>query len=186
MGHEIGYHYEDLTLAKGNIDKAYTSFCNNLELLRQYYPVRTICMHGSPLSKWDSKDIWKKYNYKELGIIAEPYFDIDYHKVFYLTDTGRSWNNNNYSIRDVVNSGFDIKIKNTHHLIGMIASGNFPHKILINTHPQRWHDFGIRWIKELILQNIKNLIKSKNPRQQANSQRLTTNNPSYLLKSSGI
>lgn len=43
-GHEIGYHYEDLPLAKGNIDKAYDSFYRNLEVFRKLYPVKTICM----------------------------------------------------------------------------------------------------------------------------------------------
>ena len=55
-------------------------------------PVKTICMHGSPLSKWDNRDLWKRYNYRDFGIIAEPYFDLDFDEVFYITDTGRSWN----------------------------------------------------------------------------------------------
>ena len=37
-------------------------------------------MHGSPLSKWDSRAIWEKYDYRALGITAEPYFDIDFNK----------------------------------------------------------------------------------------------------------
>ena len=72
LGHEIGYHYEDLALAGGNADKAYESFCRNLEKFRKLVPVTTICMHGSPLSKWDSRAIWDKYDYRPLGITAEP------------------------------------------------------------------------------------------------------------------
>ena len=64
--------------------------------------VKTICMHGSPLSKWDNRDLWKKYDYRDFGIIAEPYFDLDFDEVFYLTDTGRSWNNSKASVRDKV------------------------------------------------------------------------------------
>jgi len=64
MGHEIGYHYENLSTAKGNIDNAYKDFCENLEKLRKLAPIKTICMHGSPSSPYDSKDIWVKYNYK--------------------------------------------------------------------------------------------------------------------------
>src|SRR3972149_2832074 len=70
LGHEIGYHYEDIAIAKGNIDKAYDSFCRNLEKIRKFYPVKTICMHGSPMSKWDSRLIWQKYDYRKLGIIG--------------------------------------------------------------------------------------------------------------------
>ena len=37
LGHEIGYHYEDLALENGNPDKAYNSFCKNLERIREIY-----------------------------------------------------------------------------------------------------------------------------------------------------
>ncbi len=59
-------------------------------------------MYGSPLSKYDNKLLWKYYNYKDFGIIGEPYFDVDFSKVLYLTDTGRRWNGDRVSIRDKV------------------------------------------------------------------------------------
>ncbi len=59
-------------------------------------------MHGSPLSKWDNRDLWKKYDYRDFGIIAEPYFDLDFDEVFYLTDTGRRWDGSSVSVRDKV------------------------------------------------------------------------------------
>ena len=61
-------------------------------------------MHGSPRSPWDSKDLWKKYNYRDYGIIGEPYFDIDFSKVLYLTDTGRHWDGEKVSVRDKVSA----------------------------------------------------------------------------------
>jgi hypothetical protein len=159
LGHEIGYHYEDLSLTNGNIDKAYDSFCRNLEKFRKIYPVKTICMHGSPRSKWDSRRIWDKYDYKKLGIIGEPYFDIDYNEVFYITDTGRKWNKESISVRDKVNSGFDIPIKNTQHLIRLIQQDQLPVQIMLNVHPHRWFDNYWGWTKELVMQNVKNVIK---------------------------
>ena len=71
------------------LDKAIKSFEINLEKLRKLYPVKTICMHGSPLSKFDNRKIWDKFDYRDYGIIAEPYFDVDFDKVFYMTDKGR-------------------------------------------------------------------------------------------------
>jgi len=115
LGHEIGYHYEDIDFAAQNHkikDKrkkikiedlcslAIESFQKNLETLRKIAPVKTICMHGSPLSKFDNKLLWKYYNYKDFGIIGEPYFEVDFLKVLYLTDTGRRWNGGKFSIRD--------------------------------------------------------------------------------------
>lgn len=68
--------------------------------MRTLVPVSTIVMHGSPRSKHDSRDLWKHYDYRSLGIIGEPYFDIDFSKVFYITDTGRCWDGDRYSVRD--------------------------------------------------------------------------------------
>lgn len=159
MSHEFGYHYENLDNCNGDVDKAYEDFCQNLEQYRKFYPVKTICMHGSPLSKCDNRDVWKKYSYKELGIIAEPYFDVDYDEVFYISDTGGKWNNQTSSIRDKVNSGFDIEIKNTQYLIEKVKKDELPNKIMINVHPQRWTNNPILWTKELVWQNTKNFIK---------------------------
>jgi hypothetical protein len=116
-------------------------------------------MHGSPLSKYDNKKIWEKYDHKNFGIIAEPYFDVNFDEVFYITDTGRSWNNSKASVRDKVNSNYDITIKDTHNLIEKIKNNELPDKIMINVHPQRWNDEFIPWASELVRQNIKNVIK---------------------------
>jgi hypothetical protein len=84
------------------LESAYQDFLFNLEKLRQVVPVSTICMHGSPKSKFDNKAIWDKYDYKALGLIGEPYYDMDFDKVFYLTDTGRRWDGWKVSVRDKV------------------------------------------------------------------------------------
>jgi len=88
---------------------AIDDFRLNLEKLRKLYPVKTICMHGSPLSRYDNKELWEKYDYRDYGIIAEPYFDIDFDEVFYLTDTGRAWNNSSASVRDKVLKGEKVR-----------------------------------------------------------------------------
>ena len=106
MGHEIGYHYETMNTSGGDVDEAYVEFCRKLEIFRKLVPIKTICMHGSPLSKYDNRSIWQKYNYKDLGIIGEPYFDIDFNQVLYLTDTGRRWNGDKVSFRDKVSDNF--------------------------------------------------------------------------------
>jgi len=159
LGHEIGYHYEDLAHAHGNFEKAYDQFCKNLELFRTYYPVRTICMHGSPLSRWDNRKLWERYDYRKSGIIAEPYFDTDFRKVFYLTDTGRKWNEIKSSIRDKVESGFDIHIASSFDLIKKLNSGTLPQQIMQNIHPQRWIDDHLLWTQEFVIQNLKNIAK---------------------------
>jgi hypothetical protein len=159
LGHNIGYHYEDVDLTKGDIDKGYISFKTNLEKLRKMAPVKTICMHGSPLSRYDNKRLWDKYNYRDEDIICEPYLDVDFNKVLYLTDTGRRWNNDEVSIRDKVHSAYNLQIKNTNQLINLIQENKLPEQIMINTHPQRWNDNIFYWIRELLAQSVKNQIK---------------------------
>ena len=160
LGHEVSYHYEDMTICNGDVDKSFEHFKEKLELFRKYYPAKTICMHGSPLTKWDNRDLWKKYDYRDLGVIAEPYFDVDYQKVFYITDTGRQWQNDSSNVRDKVNSGYDISIHISDHLMKLFQNGSLPNQVIINTHPHRWFDFGPGWVKELVMQNVKNVAKA--------------------------
>ncbi|MDO9153173.1 MAG: hypothetical protein Q7U47_05610 [Paludibacter sp.] len=101
LGHEIGYHYEDMSICKGNLELSISHFKKQLEYFRQYYPVQTICMHGSPVSKYDNRDLWQKYNYRDFNIIGEPYFDfLQSNDVIYFTDTARRWNGVKFNIRD--------------------------------------------------------------------------------------
>ena len=90
-GHEIGYHYEDLHLSRGDKAAAYALFQSHLEMFRAIVPVSSICMHGSPTSRWNNLSLWDHYEYRSHGIHLEPYLDIDYTGALYLTDTGRSW-----------------------------------------------------------------------------------------------
>ena len=159
LGHEIGYHYENLSDFKGNYEDAIDDFKNELAKLRQITPIKNIAMHGSPISKWDNRLLWNKYNYKDYGIQSEPYFDLDFNKIFYLTDAGRSWNNKKVSIRDKVQTEFDVKVNNSDKLIDLIHSNRFPHIAMINMHPHNWSNNLFNSIFILLWQNIKNLIK---------------------------
>ena len=165
LGHEIGYHYESLTTCDGDIDAAYTDFCKNLESLRKLVPVKSICMHGSPRSSWDSKDIWKKYDYRGVGITYEPYLDTDFSIYFYLTDTGRRWDGFKVSVRDKIPQYQDIWIQqglvfhSTDDILKGLREKRIPRHLMLTVHPQRWNPFGFAWCKEMVLQNAKNVIK---------------------------
>lgn len=165
LGHEIGYHYESLTTCNGDMEAAYRDFCDNLEKLRKLAPVTSICMHGSPKSKWDSRDLWKHYNYHELGITFEPYLDTDFSKTFYLTDTGRCWDGFKVSVRDKIPVYQDEWIKkglvfhSTDDIIKAIREDRLPKHLMMTTHPQRWTDYPWEWIKEMVTQKMKNVAK---------------------------
>lgn len=160
LGHEIGYHYETMYTCNGNVDKAYEEFCRNLKKFREIASIATICMHGSPFSKYDNRAIWEKYDYKKLGIIGEPYFDIDFKTVLYLTDTGRCWDGNKVSIRDkVMQTSLQKKyhFKSTTDIINNLDA--LPNQMMLTFHPQRWSNNYYEWFKELVMQNAKNKIK---------------------------
>lgn len=159
LDHEIGYHYENLTTCKGNFSEAIKDFEANLKNLRKLAPVTTACMHGSPLSKYDSKDIWKSYNYKDFGIIGTPYFDVDFDKIFYLTDTGRRWDGQNVSVRDKVKTSIQQTYHSTDQIILALKRKELPNQIMFTFHPQRWHENINSWMNEMILQGIKNIFK---------------------------
>lgn len=167
LGHEIGYHYEDMAIAKGDAEKAFAHFQQWLTYFRQFYPVQTICMHGAPTSQYDGRDLWKQYNYCDLDIIGEPYFDADFAQMLYLTDTGRCWDGYKVSVRDKIPVHQDEWIRRGwvfHHTDDIIRfiqtqpQQQLPN-IMFTTHPQRWTNSPIAWWRELILQNIKNIIK---------------------------
>ena len=159
MGHEIGYHYEDLDLAKGDPHKAIQLFTAHLAKLRKLVPVHSICMHGSPRSSYDNREIWNHFRYQDFDIDVEPYFDIDYKKVFYLTDTGRRWNGFKFSVRDKVENNFDLTFQSTHEIIECLEAGKFPDKVLFNFHPQRWTNNDLIWWQDTIVQTFKNSVK---------------------------
>ena len=165
LGHEIGYHYEDMAIAQGDAEQAFAHFKKQLAYFRQFYPVRTICMHGAPTSKWDGRELWKHYDYRQEGIVGEPYCDVDFSQVFYLTDTGRCWDGYKVSVRDKIPQYQDQwtaqgwVYSTTQQLIRAIQKKQLPTRIMITTHPQRWTDNLLAWVKELVMQSVKNAIK---------------------------
>jgi hypothetical protein len=238
LGHEIGYHYDDLSECHGDYQKAIKRFETNLNYLRQFGPVTTMTMEGAPRSKYDNRRLWlgrmeelskekgrrrdgektrwgedemgksgeevngrsgehengeihhplspspplfltpspthalshsrplphPLFNYHKFGITTEPYFDLDFDKIFYLTDTGRRWDGWKVSVRDKVPQQEEwikqgLVFRSTNDIIKAANEGRLPDKIMITFHPQRWTDNPIRWIKELLMQSVKNQVK---------------------------
>lgn len=165
LGHEIGYHYEDMTIAHGDIDRAMAHFRQSLATMRMHAPIETICMHGSPKSPYDSRDLWHKYSYRDEGILGEPYFDMDFSQCLYLTDTGRCWDGYKVSVRDKIPAHQDEWIQRgwvfhtTDDLIHFLRTANHLPNLMITTHPQRWVSQPAQWLWEMVSQKLKNLIK---------------------------
>lgn len=165
LGHEIGYHYEDMSICEGDTQKAIAHFERQLAYFRQFYPVKTICMHGAPRSRFDGKELWESFDYHDYGIIGEPYFDVDFSQVFYLTDTGRRWDGFNVSLRDKVPVyqdewiGKGLVYHCTDDIIRAVENGSFSKHLMMTTHPQRWTNQRGEWLWEYLSQSAKNVVK---------------------------
>ena len=159
LSHEVGYHYEDLSLAKGDYKKAIQLFNKHLKVIRQIVPVKTIAMHGRPLSRFNNLDLWKHYDFKNSDLIGETFLSIDYSDIYYFTDTGRNWYENKNNLRDFTESKIPQQnIKNTDNLIQFIKN-NSKNKIAIATHPERWNNNKLEWIIYYIIDFIVIVIK---------------------------
>lgn len=167
LGHEIGYHYENLSevhnknlvLSEDVYDRAFDNFKENLIKLRNIYPVKSIVMHGRPLSNWDNRLLWKKYDYHNFGISSELYLDIDFNEVLYITDASRSWNNGSFNRRDKVNTKYDFQFDHTMDIVDSIDQSSLPARIIINAHPEHWAKTDSEWFRIWLVRKIKNFIK---------------------------
>lgn len=163
MGHELGYHYEDLVFANGDFDRAISTFRENLSYFRTYGTVETVCMHGSSSSPYDNRDMWKQITLSKEGLLGEPYLSINFDEVFYLTDTGYGWDGHKTAVRDVVKSSFDLSFHKTDELIEAINAGKFPNKTMILAHTL-WTDSFLKWnfifFRELFRNKIKRISRN--------------------------
>ena len=160
LGHEIGYHYEDLAVTNGDREAAYKRFQDQLKLMRKYAPVTTISMHGVPLSRWDPRDLWDTHDYRSEKILAEVYRDIDYSKFIYLTDTGRGWNRVSTSFRDIASVAHMPSFPGTEALIANILKQEVSGLVALTLHPERWANSWSEWIYQLFRQSAANTVKT--------------------------
>jgi hypothetical protein len=164
LGHEIAYHYESLTDAKGNLEKAIRDFQNNLAKLRKLAPISTISMHGRPFSSYDNKDIWKDgKNHQKLidhyKILGEIYLDIDYSDIAYINDTGRNWRIRKANRRDLVDSNVLLDFRNGRSLLVYLNEQPHP-KLVFQIHPERWSEQNFEYIVQYSKDKTINLLKT--------------------------
>ena len=144
MGHEIGYHYEVLSKTKEDYEKAIDLFEKELAEFRKICDIKTICMHGRPLSRYDNRDLWKNYDFRDFGIIGEAYLSCG-NEVNYYSDTGRSWSSKN-NIRDIMPGNKKTIIADTTDDIIDLIKNNKLDNIYILTHPERWSSNNFNWV----------------------------------------
>jgi hypothetical protein len=160
MGHEIGYHYEVLSRAKGDLGKAIKLFEKDVNKFKNICNLKTICMHGSVLSRHDGRDMWKYYDFRDFGLTGEAYLSVG-KDLNYFTDTGGSWNSKN-NLRDRIPGKVEyISAETTDDLIELIESNQI-NNFYITLHPNRWKSNTFNWsiwrLQELVMNSGKKVL----------------------------
>ncbi|MBK9075419.1 MAG: hypothetical protein IPL77_10640 [Flavobacteriales bacterium] len=153
LGHEVGYHYENLSDTGGDPEKALKDFEEKLAILRTVADVTTISMHGRPLTSYDNRDLWRSPDQHRLlkerfGLLGEVYLDMDYTDVAYIGDTGRNWSSSRGNLRDHVDSQVAVDLANGDELLAYLQGSPHP-RLVFQIHPERWTNdilgYGVQW-----------------------------------------
>jgi hypothetical protein len=161
LGHEIGYHYEVLDKAHGDIKLAESIFDSELNSLRTLADISTACMHGNPLSRRDNREFWNHFSFSRFNLIGEAYLSIHDPDLYYATDTGRGWNRSMFNLKDVFPDSSIRRLPSfsaTRQLIGHISKKKY-NKIYLQIHPNRWSWRRLQWYRQLGEDICSNWIK---------------------------
>jgi hypothetical protein len=172
MGHEVGYHYEVFTKAKGDPKLALQIFKEEQSVFSEVWNSLTVCPHGGSFvdnadgyslknmiklipkllsgkkvfSHHVNFDMWENNRFEDFGIIGDAYRSMDFTNMLYLSDTGRSWDQR-YKRLDKVNSVINPKfdVRSSDDIIRIIKTGAVNHIYLL-VHNEQWKDNYIDWL----------------------------------------
>lgn len=172
LGHEVGYHYEVFTKAKGDPVEAVKIFKSEQAVFSKKWKSLTVCPHGGSFvdnadgyslknmirlipklvsgkavfSKHVNFDMWDTNTFDDFGIMGDAYRSVDFSDILYLSDTGRSWNKRYKRLDKVdsrVNPLFDIK--SSDDIIDVIKNESVD-KIYLLVHFEQWKDNFKDWL----------------------------------------
>jgi hypothetical protein len=145
LGHEVGYHYEVLAKANGNMERAIALFKEELHRFREIVPVETVSMHGSPLSRWNNLDLWEEKSISDYDVVGDAVLTVDRQNLYYFTDTGRSWDAGKYNLRDHFASRQPRHRVTTTDDLNTFLKEKPTYPIYISAHPNRWAKNWLSW-----------------------------------------
>lgn len=165
MGHEVGYHYEAMDKGKGDSRKAIEIFGRELADFREVVEVRTISMHGNPLTRWDNRDLWRDHDPASFGLSGEAYLSFDRSRIGYLSDTGRTWGPR-FKVKDWLpprpgstDPAYPVPpVDSTDDLIALLRGQQADH-LYLNTHAARWADGPPGWARHYAEDQAVRLVK---------------------------
>jgi hypothetical protein len=157
LGHEVGYHYEDFYLADYEPKRAIALFEEHLSRLRAIAPVSTIAMHGSPLARFNNMKLWE-YEQFEKYDLRDCVLSYDWTSFVFLTDTGRTFGETKANLRDTIQANTAEGVSSSQDVVDYLRSRGHP-RIQLSTHPERWNDALLPWIRQAAIDIAANGIK---------------------------
>jgi len=160
LGHEVGYHYEDVDRADGDPAAAHESFADNLAAFREHVDVDTVSMHGNPLTPHDNRELWEAGEFDDYDLLGEVYLSIDFTEAVYFSDTNRTWYDEKTMVNDwpVGPARKPEQVETTEDLIDLVESERIPRLYLL-VHPNRWADSYPEWVAEVTKDAVTNVGK---------------------------
>ena len=141
-GHEIGYHYEVMDKAKGDIGVAHAIFNSEIEILRCWVPVKTCAAHGNPLTKYDNRTFFERFDPEQFGLVGDTSGIMTR---LYITDAARG-------------KGQFVFQDNALIIKGKMSTNDLVAHKYYNIHPERWND-GLAWYRQWVFDWGCNLVK---------------------------
>ena len=185
LGHEVGYHYEVLTKAKGDPVEAMKIFKEEQNVFKEKWNSLTVCPHGGSFidttdgyslrnilklipklitgkkvfSKYINFNMWEENHFEDFQIIGDAYSSVDFSDFLYLSDTGRSWDQR-YKRLDRVDSDINplFNIRTSDDIINIIKTGEV-NKIYLLVHFEQWKDNFADWVTWYVSQIIRRIGK---------------------------
>lgn len=160
LGHEVGYHFEDLDRTDGDQEAALESFRTELAKLRTIVDIETVCMHGNPLTPHDNRDLLKGADFDEFDLLGEAYLSADFTDLTYFSDTGRTWRDGPLKVKDhTMGEGEKhVQVDTTFELIGLLLRQEVDHGYLL-VHPNRWAGSYPEFVSEHAKDTAVNVVK---------------------------
>ena len=92
LGHEVGYHYDDVATARGDLHTARALFTNNLRVFRRACDVDTVSPHAAALSPHENASLWERGpSFEQFDLLGDADRSVDYVDLAFLSDAGRTF-----------------------------------------------------------------------------------------------
>lgn len=139
LGHEVGYHYDDVATARGDLRTARALFANNLRVFRRACDVDTVSPHAAALAPHDNTSLWERGpSFEELDLLGDADRSVDYVDLTFLSDAGRTFRERPADrARSLGERDQTATADTVDGLAAQFREGDIERACLL-THPRRW------------------------------------------------